>query len=158
MWSTQEEMLKAADDVLKLALSYGYVSIGSELQEEAIANVKSLQLQIKQHQKKPLPARMRNRLTWLGLLGVLQMASAFLSMWVHIKNDQMESAWNALINAQDNLEAALKLRHTEGLSRLNHNLQAIEKVLFPPCMFVSSSIFYESTDWSSPRKVDSRLR
>jgi hypothetical protein len=149
MWSTPEEMLKVADEVLKEALSYGYVSIGSELQEEAIARVKSLQSQIEQHRKDAIARKDEESANLAWIVGCFADGICeFLSMWIHIKNDQMESAWDALINAQGNLEAALKLRHAEGLSRLNRNLYAIEKVLFPPCMFVSSSILYGSADCS----------
>jgi hypothetical protein len=149
MWSTREEMLKAADDVLKDALGYGYVSIGSELQEEAIARVEGLQSKIEQYRKDAITQKDEESANLAWIVGrFADGIHQFLSIWLHIKNDQMESAWDALINAQGNLESALKLRHAEGLSRLNHNLHAIEKLLFPPCSFISSSILYGSTKCS----------
>lgn len=147
MWSTPDEMLKAADEVLEEALSYGYVSIGRELQEEAIARVTSFQSQIEQQRKAAIVRKDEESADLAWIVGRFAAGICeFLSMWVHIKNDQMESAWDALVNAQGNLEAALKLRHAEGLFHLNRNLHAIEILLFPPCKFVSSSILYGSTD------------
>jgi hypothetical protein len=149
MWTTAEEMLKAADAVLSEALGFGYMSIGIEYQEEAMSKVVKFQCQLEQSRENSIS---RNdeasaNLAWI-LAAFAQGVHEFISMWVYLKQDQMESAWNALVTAQECLGNALRLRYAQGLYQLNRKLYAAEIVLFPPCKFISSSILYGSAECS----------
>lgn len=149
MWTTAEEMLKAADAVLSEALGFGYMSIGIDYQEEAMSKVVVFQGQLEQHRTDSIS---RNDETSANLAWILgrfaKGVHEFISMWVYLKKDQMESAWDALVTAQECLETALRLRYAEGLYQLNRKLYAAEIVLFPPCKFISSSILYGSSECS----------
>ncbi len=72
----------------------------------------------------------------------LQTLSAELAMWIELKQDAPEAAWNSLVSAQDSCEAAAAVRRqigvdSTGLENLLQKLLVIERFVFPPQMFCS---------------------
>ena len=62
-------------------------------------------------------------------------------MWLLLKEEKAENAWNELINAQDSLQAAVRAHR--GFSHLSEPLKRlamVEKIVFPPQMFMSSGL------------------
>jgi len=61
-----------------------------------------------------------------------------LRMWVAFKNDDPQSAWDNLINAQSSLRAALlSVEVGDLLDHYVEKLDQLEKYLFPPLLFMS---------------------
>ena len=62
-----------------------------------------------------------------------------IKMWLFLKQEKPDDAWDSLINAQDAVVGAIKAHsissHLENFSEL---LQIIEKVVFPPQVFSSA--------------------
>jgi hypothetical protein len=149
VWTTAEQMLRAADTVLSEALGFGYMSIGIEYQEEAMSKVLAFQGHLEQHRTDSICRNDEASANLAWIFGrFAKGVQEFLSMWVHFKKDQMQSAWNALVTAQECLENGLRLRYSEGFFQLNRKLYAAEIVLLPPCKFISSSILYGSSECS----------
>lgn len=144
-----EKMLKETDQLLNECLRLNYLSVGIELQEEAVAKLDALVAVIEKRRNECVAARSEaeaNR-SWIAGCYVEGMKE-LMRMWIHCKKDEMEAAWDALVTAQGRFETALQLRFDEGFDRLNRNLHALELLLFPPCVFVSSSILIERFDCS----------
>lgn len=72
-----------------------------------------------------------------------------LKMWIALKDDDPNSAWNHLINAQDAVRTAI-LAHHEAycLEGYIERLHVLEQLLFPPQIFMSSSMAIESQECS----------
>jgi hypothetical protein len=72
-----------------------------------------------------------------------------LKMWIALKNDDPNSAWDYLVNAQvaagDAMQIHAVARHLE--SYINH-LYAIEPILFPPQMFCSPGMIIKKAKCS----------
>jgi hypothetical protein len=142
-------MLKAADAVLSKALASGFMSVGIEYQEEKMKEVAAFQERLESQRAESISRKDEElaNLAWIldcFATGVHE----FLSMWTLLKRDQMESAWDALVTAQECLQSGLRFIDADGLSRLNKHLHAVEILLFPPCSFLSSSIVYGSAECS----------
>jgi hypothetical protein len=65
-----------------------------------------------------------------------------LGMWITLKENRPEDAWNHLISAQDLCASALTIRAqigmpSQGLQNLEEKLLVIERVVFPPQVFMS---------------------
>lgn len=86
------------------------------------------------------------------LLGCECVNTAILSelrMWLALKEGRPHEAWDYLITAQEGAIAAT--RANEGFAHLHHHyerLEAIEKLVFPPQVFLSSGFIVESQECS----------
>jgi hypothetical protein len=77
----------------------------------------------------------------LGCECVAQALSAELKMWLLLKEEKPDEAWNELISAQMALMDGIRAHR--GFAHLEHHageLEAIEKLIFPPQVFVSSGM------------------
>jgi hypothetical protein len=76
---------------------------------------------------------------FLGFECVAQSLRAELTMWILLKDEKPDEAWNSLIVAQKAAAAAAKAH--PGFLHLEHQharLESIEKLLFPPQVFLSA--------------------
>jgi hypothetical protein len=63
-----------------------------------------------------------------------------LTMWIALKDDRPDSAWNALVQAQAWLRSALRAHEImQDMADYSKVLARIEHVVFPPQMFFSSA-------------------
>jgi hypothetical protein len=111
-----------------------------ELQAEACGAVESLLRDIAS--EKALAIRAANEDYANFLLGCECAASGVLAeiqMWLLLKDEKPDEAWNRLIDAQSSYTAAMRahpgFRH---LGEARDRLQAIEDLVFPPQVFISS--------------------
>src|SRR5208337_4633165 len=74
--------------------------------------------------------------------------SEFAKMWVEIKNDEMDRAWDSLINAQMAVRDAILVRDDPQLHKFNERLHSIESLMFPSPMFTSVGCTVESAECS----------
>jgi hypothetical protein len=65
-----------------------------------------------------------------------------LQLWLLLKSDRMDEAWDQLVEAQDSLRIALRFVQDDALRRWYMELLAAEKLLFPPQRFVSSAHYF----------------
>ena len=62
-----------------------------------------------------------------------------LQVWLMLKADRMEEAWDELVNAQECLQCALRFVEDAMLQHWSMELLAAEKLLFSPQIFFSTS-------------------
>jgi hypothetical protein len=114
----------------------------SELQRDACRKLEFKILEI--HEEKNCAIENQDEDYANSLLGCACAAKAVLSelrMWLLLKEEKPENAWDELINAQDALQAAIRAhRGFLHLSKPIKRLDVIEKIIFPPQMFMSSGL------------------
>src|SRR5260370_25853559 len=143
MWTTTDELLKATETAFSAALTNGYLSIGIEYQEESLKTLVVLQGHIEEYLKDSILRKDEDSANLAWIFNCFAKGiNEFISMWIHLKKDQMESAWESLVTAQDCLEIGLQLRYVRGLDHLSHNLHAAEVLLFPPSKFFSRRLLF----------------
>jgi hypothetical protein len=66
-----------------------------------------------------------------------------LQLWLLLKADRMNEAWNELVEAQDSLRCALRFLPDDALQQWYLELLDLERLLFPPQQFVSDSQYWD---------------
>ena len=117
----------------------------SELQRSAIESLRNLQqksIALKRKAIKKSNEDIANML--LGYECVLQALAAELEMWILLKEEKPDAAWDKLIIAQMRSVAAVRA-HAGFKHVLEHHqrLEAIEYLVFPTQIFMSSGLIVE---------------
>ena len=122
----------------------------SELQQEACENLESVLSEIAQ--EKRIAVENNNEDYANLLLGCECAAKSLhheLKMWLLLKQEKPEEAWDHLVGAQMEATSAVKahagFRHVE---HHRHRLEIIEKIVFPPQEFVSAGVIIHEQECS----------
>ena len=67
-----------------------------------------------------------------------------LLMWIALKEEKFNDAWSALVDAQEYISIALKIKDYEGVRNLEKRLQAAEESIFPGWSLYNSPGFVET--------------
>lgn len=67
-----------------------------------------------------------------------------LLMWIDLKEGRFNDAWSSLVDAQEYISIALKIRDYEGIRNFEKRLQGAEESLFPGWKFYNSPGFVET--------------
>src|SRR5690606_13161187 len=67
-----------------------------------------------------------------------------LLMWIALKEERFNDAWSALVDAQEYISIALKIKDYEGVRNLEKRLQAAEESIFPGWSLYNSPGFVET--------------
>lgn len=122
----------------------------SELQQEACENLESALSEIAQ--EKQIAVENNNEDYANLLLGCEFAAQSLLhelKMWLLLKQEKPEEAWNHLVDAQ--MKATSAARAHDYFSYLEHHrhcLEIIEKIVFPPQVFVSLGVIIHEQECS----------
>jgi hypothetical protein len=145
MNSDLEELIRQFNEVGRQAQTLAFLPRAQHLQEEACRTLRALLHRLKQ--EKAARQRAKDELasnTILALELTLTAGLRELEMWIALKNDQPEVAWNHMVDAQQQAESALTLRrwlkHEKSLDTLENyirRLYAIEQIVFPPQIYSS---------------------
>ena len=122
----------------------------SALQQEACENLESILSKIAQEKKKAIE---NNDEDYANILLGCECVTNFLinelKMWLLLKQDKPEEAWDHLVTAQmDTISAARAHDDFRHLEHHNHCLEMIEKIVFPPQVFVSSGMIVHKQECS----------
>jgi hypothetical protein len=67
----------------------------------------------------------------------------YLQLWLLVKEEEMNEAWDELIDAQSSLACCLRFVENDVLKHVQMEFLALERLLFPPQRFVSDSHRYD---------------
>ena len=138
------------NDLVKKSQILLSIDRDSKLQQEACENLGSVLPKIAQEKKKAIENNdedYANRL--LGCECVANSLLNELQMWLMLKQEEPEKAWNHLCNAQ--MEAVHAGRAHDSFQHLeqhNHRLEEIEQTEFPSRVFVSPGIIVHKQECS----------
>jgi hypothetical protein len=138
-----DKLLAQFDTVAEEVQTLTFLARAAELQEAALGVADQFLETLRAHKAAFVsagdePAANQS----LAMELALQAVRAELSMWLRLKRDDPDGAWDDLVTAQDTLSAAAAVRRQIGvdtgrLDNLGRKLVLIEQYLFPPQMFNS---------------------
>lgn len=141
--SLANELVAEYDSVAHEAQTLTFLARASELQRDAIEKIDQFLPRLAECKRVAVqtsdePAA--NTVLWMEL--ALTGVRAELSMWLKLKGEDPEEAWDDLIGAQSRIEGACRVRRQLGqdatrFDNLLHKLLVVERALFPPQMFNS---------------------
>jgi hypothetical protein len=135
-WSERVENFNATVHDSEILLS---VARDSDLQRSAVAQLSDLSIKLKNCKQEAIADENEDRANViLGMECVAEAIKAELSMWLLLKEEMPEKAWDNLIAAQTATSGAIRA-HRQFAHLENHaeRLDAIEKLVFPPQIFLS---------------------
>lgn len=122
------------------------ITRNSDLQRQALASLEGVEATIRTAKDNAIADNdedLANLL--LGFQCVAEALSSELEMWLLLKDEEPDSAWDNLVAAQmSSIDAARAHSSFSHLTRNNERLEAIEKIVFPPQVFVSAGMVVKS--------------
>jgi hypothetical protein len=137
---SQVEYIQAFNVALKQLSRYCYITRNSDLQRRANADLEDMLSSVTQEKTQAIAERDEHFANvLLGCEALIRACNAELKMYLLLKEDKPDEAWDELVVAQDGISAAM--RADEGFADAAHQLrrlQGAEKLLFPPQQFLST--------------------
>ena len=140
------DFINRFNETIKSCEAYLFFTIDSNLQKEAIISLSDLRKQVLAAKDKAIKnkdERFANIL--LGYECVIQSMVSELEMWIDLKLDEPDKAWDSLVSAQNSNVAAI--RSDDGFGHLvqrSKKLEMIENIIFPPQLFQSLGLIVEN--------------
>jgi hypothetical protein len=146
MTDSCELFVSELNKIIEECQVFTFITRDNDLQKDACRKLEIALPQIHREKKLAIASGDENYANLL--LGFECVASALLAeikMWLLLKEGQPDQAWNELIAAQDGLLGASRAhRGFEGLDFYIRRLEAIEHLVFPPQVFMSSGMIVNS--------------
>lgn len=119
---------------------YTFLTRGIELQEEACQKLESLFKKADNLKKDLIEKQDEEGANIVLAFGLMTFSlKSQMKMWIALKNDQPDKAWDHLVDAQESASGAIRAYpQLENLKGYIERLHAIEKVVFPPQVFSSA--------------------
>ncbi len=131
------------DEIVHEAQRFSPFVRAKELQQEQIIKLDRLLEQIIEYKKEMVEESNEEYANiLLSLQSMAQALTSELKMIIELKNDNPNDGWNHLIDAQMNIRTAMQAHPTGGehLEGYVQKLHALEKLLFPNQMFMSTGL------------------
>ena len=123
-----------------------FITRDSDLQRDACAKLDGLLLEIANYKQSAIAVDDENSANLLlGCECVAKFLTSEIRMWLFLKAEQPDKAWDMLVDAQRYVLDAI--RSDEGFAHLDKyldRLNAIEHLVFPPQVFLSSGMIVEA--------------
>ena len=139
-----------ADDLFERVAKFACYTRGIEFQERSIEELKSFKSEIETQKGKAVSSGDNdNSNAFESLNLVTQSMMCKFEMWVNLKNENFDDAWDSLVDAQNNAVWSMQAHEINGhLTRYISQLNLLEKVLFPPQLFFSDRSVISKSDCS----------
>ena len=145
-------ILQRFNQVVERASLLLSITRASELQQQSIISLEELFPKIAQEKERYIKAKAEDEdfaNTLLGCECVLRGLVSELKMWLLLKQDDPEKAWDQMVLAQEGYIAAARAHERFSTPKtLYQRLEAIEKLVFPPQVFISVELTFERLECS----------
>lgn len=134
-----ESFIKAYNKTVTDCEVYTFLTRGVELQEEACQKLERLFKKADNLKKECIEKQDEEGANIVLALGLMAFSlTSQIKMWIALKYDQPDRAWDHLVDAQESASGAMRAHpQLEHLYGYIERLHAIEKVVFPPQVFSS---------------------
>jgi hypothetical protein len=136
------DRIKLFQQALTDASTLSCIARDSDLQRAAIKDLSELLTLLKSWKEEVIAEKNEDRANQiLGMECLARAASNELNMWLMLKADKPDKAWGNLIAAQTETRHAIQA-HKIFAGNQSHaeHLNAIEKIVFPPQVFLSAGL------------------
>jgi hypothetical protein len=144
--------LKKFNKAINELSKFFFMARAKEFQEETIAKLTSLVKEAIALRKQKIKSKEENAAnTMLCVENILNAAVNELKMWLALKVDDPNTAWDFLISAQRAIRTALQahdIAKNYNAEAYISKLHALEKLLFPPQKFLSPAVIIERAQCS----------
>jgi hypothetical protein len=145
-----QDFIEQFNEVTIDCQKFCFMARGKEFQEEAFQKLSVLKEQASSLKEESIVSADEDSANMLlSLEEMIEALSCELRMWVALKEDNPNSAWDHLISAQGAARTAIQshsaVSHLEGYAE---HLYLLEKILFPPQTFLSPGIIIEESKCS----------
>lgn len=147
-----KSFLKEFNEVIRECDKFCYMSRGKEFQQEAVKKLMTLKRKAMSLKKKMIKVENEDLAnTMLSLENLIDAMINELKMWIALKEDKPNEAWDFLINAQSAVRTAAQAHeiainlNAEGYG---NKLHLLEKLLFPPQIFFSPGFVIKKAECS----------
>ena len=148
--SNPPKFVKEFNSSLKDAHAMCFITRDSQLQSDTIDSMLKLQSRLKNLKTEAVDqGKEDNANLLMGFEFATQTLISELRMYLLLKQEQPDSAWDELIAAQNSAIGAMRAHtgfsHLEGKVR---QLEAIEELVFPPQVFLSTGVTLDEVECS----------
>ncbi len=147
-----ESFLKEFIETIKEYEKFCFMSRGKEFQQEAVKKLTMLKQKVTPLKEQMIKIKDEDSAnTMLSLENLIDAKINELKMWIALKEDEPNEAWDFLINAQSAVRTAAQAHNiaidlnAEGYA---NKLHLLEKLLFPPQIFFSPSFIIKKAECS----------
>ena len=143
-----------ADDLFEKAGKYACYSRGIEFQKQSISELENFKSEIEEQKGKAVSVEDNDSSNAFESLNLVTQAMICeFEMWVHLKSENFDEAWDFLIDAQNNAVWSMQAHEINGhLTKYVSRLNLLEKVLFPPQLFFSDRSVISKSECSICQK------
>jgi hypothetical protein len=147
MNDTVEDFVETYTEVVESCERYAFLPRSIEFQRESIKNLTELfeeSAQIREDVIREGDEDAANQV--LALRCMINALRYELKMWIDLKEENWDVAWNSMVDAQEFAKTARSAHDiAEQCNATNylHKLEAIEEVIFPPQMFNSPALLVD---------------
>lgn len=149
--SEMEDWLNRFNIPISQAFRLSYPVRDKTLQEDAATSLESFLRELEVHRVASCTANDGDAANlFLGLCSYANSMIKVLRMWLALRADHANEAWDALVSAQHAARAAMRAHRlcAAQMTDYRNYLNSLEDILFPPQQFVSSSLIVKSSDCS----------
>ena len=147
-----ESFLKEFIEVIRECERFCFMSRGKEFQQEAVKKLTTFKQKVTSLKEQMIKVKDEDSAnTMLSLENLIDAMINELEMWIALKEDDPNKAWDFLISAQSAVRASAQSHsiainlNAEGYA---NKLHLLEKLLFPPQMFFSPGFVIEKAECS----------
>ena len=145
-----QELLQSVKTALDEASAYCFLTRAIELQREAEEHLIDKKAEVSEFKRLCVSEANEDMAnTCLAAEMLLTSIASELSMWIALKDDDPDSAWDSLVRAESTLQGAVAA-HTSvaQYAAYSEHFRELEEVLFPRQLFMSPGMIIERTDCS----------
>ena len=132
-WASVADMRQEVGESFKESFRYCYASCGHELQTEEQHRVHALMQRLEKYRQEAITAQDEEAANAAFVaLCIMEGLLNHLQLWLLVKADRMEEAWDQVVEAQDSVQIALRFVQSELLQHWYMELLQGERIKSSP--------------------------
>ena len=142
MTKSQNDFLLSFNTIVDHSKIFIFITTDSDLQTQALQTIVEKLLEIGEEKSRAIKAAEEDYANCLlGCECCLKRIANEIQMWLHLKEGASEKAWEALVDAQVLVRAAMRAhRGFWHMTVYSERLDDLEQLVFPPQVFMSSGL------------------
>jgi len=129
---TLDEIRESYDDFIDSCQKFNYLTRSESIQREKIKECEEYIRVVKSYKSQAITDKNEDASGFLfHMQCMLNAMRSSLIVWVNVKGEKYNEAWNSLIDAQEYVEVALKIEEYDGVINMRFHLDSMENAIFP---------------------------